>query len=128
MEVVVERDGVIGENEEIELSAHFSHDGQEIAPTVIPRVVFVLRQEKAVWKLIDVTASARVPLTDPDYLRGMLRRQQEMNEATAQTRVIMIGSAESGYAEHHPESGYTCALATLFRTAFDRQLFGRFRR
>jgi hypothetical protein len=114
MEVAVERDGVIGENEEIELSAHFFHDGQEISPVVIPRVVFVLRQEKAVWKLIDITASARVPLTDPDYLHGVLRRQQEANEATAKMRVLMIGNAEGGYATEHPELGYTCALTTLF--------------
>lgn len=113
-EVTVERDSQSGENEEIELSAHVYHDGQEQFMSVIPRLVFVLRQEKEIWRLVEVTAAARIPLTDPNYLHGFLKRQQESNESAAQMRVINISNAEAGYTDKHPERGYTCSLSTLF--------------
>jgi hypothetical protein len=114
MEVAVEHDILAGENEEIELSAHFYHDGREQSLFVIPRWIFTLKQEKKIWRLIEVTAAARVPLTDPDYLRGLRQQQQEANESAALTRVGIITAAEAGYADQHPDRGYTCALPTLF--------------
>jgi hypothetical protein len=113
-EVIVERDSVSGETDEIELSTHSYHDGQEQFLPVIPRFIFTMRQEKNVWRLVEVTASARVPLTDPDYLSGLLRQQQEANESAVQMRINSIATAETGYAARHPDRGYSCTLTTLF--------------
>ncbi len=114
MEVVVERDSMVGEIEEIELSVHLYHDGQEKWLSIIPRIMFTLRQEKDIWRLIEVTASERLPLSDPDYLRGLRQQQQDANESSAQMRVGIIAAAETSYAEQHPDRGYECALPTLF--------------
>jgi hypothetical protein len=114
MEVAVEHDILAGENEEIELSAHFYHDGREQSLFVIPRWIFTRKQEKKIWRLIEVTAAARVPLTDPDYLRGLRQQEQEANESAALTRVGIITAAEAGYADQHPDHGYTCARCPLF--------------
>lgn len=114
IEVNVEHDSFFGDAEEIELSVHLYHDGRERSLLVIPQLIFTLRQEKNVWRLSEVTASAHVPLSDPAYLHGLVRREQEAIEATAQTRISSILLAEAGYAEQHPDRGYACSLTTLF--------------
>jgi hypothetical protein len=114
IEVAVEHDSLLGEDDEIELSVHYYKDGQLQPLPVVPRLIFTLRQEKEIWRLTEVTVAAHVPLTDPDYLRGLRKEQNEANESAAQMRVTMIAAAETGYAARHPDSGYTCALSTLF--------------
>jgi hypothetical protein len=114
IEVSVEHDLLAGESEEIELSAHFYHDGREQPLSVIPRLTFTLKEEKKIWRLIDVTAMARVPLTDPDYLRGLRQQQQEANESMVEMRIGTITAAEVGYATQHPDRGYICSLPALF--------------
>ena len=114
IEVAVERDSMAGEADEIELPVHFYHDGREKSFSVKPRLIFTFKQEKDIWRLIDVTASERVPLTDPDYLSELREQQQAANESAARARIGIIIAAETGYAGQHPERGYTCALPTLF--------------
>jgi|ERR1700686_245803 len=114
IEVSVDHDLLAGESEEIQLSAHFYHDGTEQPLSVIPRLTFTLKEEKNTWRLIDVTAMARVPLTDPDYLRGLRQQQQEANESVVEMRVGTITAAEAGYAAQHPDRGYICSLPALF--------------
>lgn len=114
VEVAVEHDSLAGETDEIELSVHFYHDGRPQWMSVIPRLIFVLKQEKDIWRLIEITAVERVPLTDPDYLHGLRHQQQEGNESMAQMRINSIATAETGYAAKHPDRGYTCDLQTLF--------------
>jgi hypothetical protein len=114
IEVAVEHDIVSGETDEIELSVHNYRDGHEEFLPVVPRFIFVWKQEKQIWRLIDLTASTRVPLTDPGYLQGLLRRQQEANESSAQMRIMIIANVEAAYIARHPEKGYSCTLKTLF--------------
>jgi len=114
LEVAVEHDSLLGEDDEIELSVHYYKDGQAQALPVVPRLIFTLRQDKEIWRLTEITVAAHVPLTDPDYLRGLRKEQDEANESAAQMQVTMIAAAETGYAAKHPDSGYTCTLSTLF--------------
>jgi hypothetical protein len=114
IEIAVEHDSLLGEDDEIELSVHVYKDGQPQSLPVVPRLIFTLRQEKEVWRLTEATVAAHVPLTDPDYLQGLRKEQDEANESSAQMRVTIIATAETGYATKHPESGYTCTLSTLF--------------
>lgn len=114
IEVAVERDSLVDEAEEIELSVHV-YKGGELQPLpVVPRLIFTLRQEKEIWRLTEVTVSAHVPLTDPDYLKGVRKQQDESNERAAQSRMFVISQAEASYAASHKDSGYTCTLANLF--------------
>lgn len=113
-EVIVERDSLMGEDDEIELSVNYYKDGQPQFIPVVPRLVFTLKQEKEIWRLTDITASAHVPLTDPDYLKGVRKEQDESNEFQVRMRLVNIASAENRYAANYPERGYSCSLANLF--------------
>ncbi len=113
-EVMLEHDSQAGEEDEIELSVHDYKDGQPEFIPVVPRLIFAFKQEAEIWRLTEVTVAAHVPLTDPDYLQGLRKQQDESNELAAQNRLATIITAEKGYAERHPDRGYTCSLATLF--------------
>ncbi len=114
-EVTVERDNLMGESDEIEVSIHVYRDGQPEFLPVIPRLIFTMTQEKEVWRLTEATLAAHVPLTDPDYLKGVRKKKDQSDETMASGRVSMIASTEKAYAAKHPDQGYTCKLADLFR-------------
>jgi len=114
IEVVVERDSLLGEDDEIELSVHLSKNGQPESLPVVPRLIFTLKQEKEIWRLTEVTVAAHLPLTDPDYLQSLRKEQDEADESTAQSRLRFIAGAETAHAAKHPDSGYTCTLSNLF--------------
>jgi hypothetical protein len=114
IEVNVERDSLIGESDEIELSIHYYKNGQLQSLPVVPSLTFTFQQEKEVWKLTELTAAAHVPLSDPDYLKGLRKQQDESNEGQAQMRLSMIAGAETAYQAKHPDLGYSCSLQTVF--------------
>lgn len=114
IEVLVEHDTFTGESDEIELSVQYYKDGQPVALPIIPRFIFTLAQEKEIWRLTEITAAAHIPLTDPDYLKGLRERQNEQNETTALMRFSMIAGAETQYAAKHPDQGFACTLQSLF--------------
>ena len=117
LEVPVEHDSYMGDEDEIELSVHLYKNGQERPLPVIPRLTFTLKQEAKIWKLTDVTVSAHAPLTDPDYLAGVRKQQDESNQSTVQGRLWMVVNSERAYASAHPERGFTCSLSELFGPA-----------
>jgi hypothetical protein len=119
VEIAVEHDSLLGEEDEIELSVHAYKNGEPELLPVIPRLIFTLKQEKEIWKLVEVTAAVHVPLTDPEYLKSLRKQQDEANESAAQMRVRVIAGAEIDYAAKHPERGFTCTLATLFAPTTD---------
>jgi hypothetical protein len=116
-EVIVERDNLNGENEEIEVSIHVYRDGRPEFLPVIPDVIFSMTQEKEVWRLAEVTLALHVPLTDPAYLKDVRKKEDESNENMASVRVSMIASAEASYLSRHPDRGYSCSLTDLFGKA-----------
>jgi hypothetical protein len=113
-EVMVEHDSLAGEEDEIELSVHDYKDGQPQSLPVVPRLIFSFKQEAEIWRLSELTVAVHVPLTDPDYLQGLRKQQDESNASAAQNRLTIIAMAERSYVERHPERGYACTLETLF--------------
>ncbi|HMB83126.1 MAG TPA: hypothetical protein VKI40_03650, partial [Terriglobales bacterium] len=113
IEVTVERDDLLGEENEIELSVHPYKDGELEAWPVVPRLIFSMKQEKEIWKLSEITLSVHAPLTDPEYLKNIrkLQNEQDQNRAMMSARVLVM--AEDQYATGHPARGYTCALVDL---------------
>jgi hypothetical protein len=114
IEVNVEHDSLMGEDDEIELSIQSYKDGQLESLPVVPRLIFTFRQEEKIWRLTEITAAVHAPLTDPDYLKGLRKQQDEANEAQAQMRLNMIAGAEAGYMAKHPDLGYSCSLSAVF--------------
>lgn len=114
IEVAVEHDSLIGENEEIELSVHYFKDSQPQMLPVMPTLTFTMQQQDKIWRLTELTASAHVPLTDSDYLKGLRKDADDSLQQAARQRVFTIAAAEKEYATRHPEVGNTCTLSTLF--------------
>ena len=112
-EVMVEHDSLTGENDEIELSIHVYREGQPEFLPVIPRLIFSMTEEEGTWRLADATLAAHIPLTDPDYLKGVRKKQDEANENMASMRVQNLATAELHFAAQHPERGYSCNFADL---------------
>lgn len=110
VEISVEHDSLMGDADEIELAVHYYKDGQPVSLPVLPVLTFTFQQEKEIWRLSEVTLAAHVPLTNPDYLKGLRKQQDEANEAAAQTRIISIVYQENGYIAQNPERGYNCML------------------
>ncbi|HZW93683.1 MAG TPA: hypothetical protein VFF64_12095 [Candidatus Eremiobacteraceae bacterium] len=117
VEVTVEHDSLMGEQDEIEVSIHAYSNGEPQFLPVIPRFIFSMTEEKDIWRLSEVTVATHIPLTDPDYLKGVRKKADEADENMASSRVTMIVAAEMSYASTHPERGYTCHLADLFDKA-----------
>ncbi len=113
-EVIVEHDYLMGETDEIEVSIHVYRDGEPEFLPVVPRLIFSMTQEKEIWRLTEATLAAHVPLTDPDYLKGVRKKEDEADENMASARVSMIALAEAGYASQHPDRGFSCNLTELF--------------
>jgi len=117
VEVAVERDSLQSEEDEIELSIHFYKDGELQSLPIVPQLIFTMKQEKEIWRLAEVTIAGHVPLTDPDYLKGLRKEQDKANELAAQARMAMIAEAENQYAASHADKGFSCTLASLLPPA-----------
>ncbi len=76
IEILVEHDSFSGDSDEIELSLQYYENGKAVALPVIPRFNFTFAQEKDIWRLTEITAAAHIPLTDPDYLKGLRTRAE----------------------------------------------------
>jgi hypothetical protein len=113
VEFDVERDNLMGEADEIELSVHYYKDAQPQTLPIVPDLIFTLKQEKEIWRLTEITAAAHIPLTDPDYLKGLRKQQDEEIESQARNRIMAIASGEASYVGKHPDLGYSCSLPTL---------------
>ena len=117
IEIAVEHDSLAGEEDEIELSVHLYKDGQPQSLPVVPSLIFRLKQENEMWKLAEVTVAAHMPLTDPDYLKGLREEQDKSAEQAAQSLMVTIAQAETTYASNHGDVGYSCTLTNLFPTS-----------
>jgi hypothetical protein len=115
IEVTIERDGLMGEENEIELSFQLFHKAELAALPVWPRLVFAMKQEKDIWRVSEATLSLHVPLEDPAYLEAMSKLQNAENEGIAQARLSALVQLENNYAAKHPERGYSCTLSDLNR-------------
>src|SRR5260370_27926574 len=113
MEVIVERDDLAGVDDEIELSVHSYVNGKAQPLPVRPRIVLSMEQEKEVWKLNEVTVAMHVPLSDPDFLRDLLKTQNPGSESSAVASLPTIMTAEIAYSSAFPERGFTCNLSEL---------------
>ena len=116
-EVVVERDDLVGDEDEIDLSFHLYKNGQQQTLPVLPRLTFMMKTESDVWRLNEIVFSARVPLADPDFLKDVVKdlqeKQRSRNDAQASWSIRLIGNAEKQYQSKHPDRGFTCSLSQL---------------
>lgn len=129
-EIVVERDDLRADEDEIELSFRGYKDGQGQRTPVFPRLTILMKSEKGVWRLNELTFSIRVSLSDPELLNTMMAGLQQRQKQGLQTQSMgqarapandpavlaslrTIANAEAVYAATYPGVGYTCSLSDL---------------
>ncbi len=115
MEITVERDELVGDEDQIELALHMITGRKEEAllPFVL-RFTFSMKMESEVWRLNEVGASVRFPLADPAFLKLVEERQLRENEQTALWSVRSVVSAEKSYEA--AQGGFACTLSALAST------------
>jgi len=114
VEVTVERDNLMGEEDEIEVSLQIFQKGDVKPLPFLPRLIFIMKQEKDIWRVSEATLAVHAPLADPEYLGTLKKMQNEENEGMAQVRVNDLVRAEANYAAKYPERGYSCKLSDLY--------------
>ena len=116
-EVAVEQDNLVGEENQIDLSFHMYRKGRQETIPVIPRLTFLMKTEAGIWRLNEIALSVRMPLADPEFLKGLVKdlkkQQQGSNEARAGMSLRTIISSETRFHAEHSERGYTCSLSEL---------------
>jgi type IV pilus assembly protein PilA len=134
MEIVVERDDLQADEDQIEISVHASKDGETQTAGVKPHLTFTMKQEAGVWRLNDITIAVNVSLTDPALLKAMTTAPRPTissdnpsqvqpvsnwgavragNEASAASAMRTLMIAQTRYATLYPARGYTCSLSDL---------------
>jgi hypothetical protein len=116
-EVVVDRDDLVGDEDQIDLSFHMYQNGKPETLPFLPRLTFMMKMESNVWRLNELSFSARMPLADSDFLKDfvnqMQEKQQRSSENSAAFSLRAIVAAESAYHASHPDRGFTCSLSDL---------------
>jgi hypothetical protein len=132
-EIMVERDDLRADEDEIELSFQSYKDGEsQIAGTKF-RLTFAMKQEVGIWRLNEVTVAVKVSLTDPALLKAMttdikgtstgsgeismsaptaVAVTNAGNEASAVSALRTLNTAEVTYAATFGQ-GFACALSDL---------------
>jgi len=134
-EIVVDKDSLQGEQDDIELSFHTYKDKQEQRIPFMPRIVCSMKMESGLWRLNEVSVTINLPLADPDLLKivsdAMMARAAAANplihrqsqgelpirafgsDVSTLAAVRRIVAAETTYAAAYPAVGYTCTLSDL---------------
>lgn len=111
IEITVERDDLIGDEDQIELALHLSRNGKEQALPVIPRFTFTMQTEADVWRLNEISVTVRVPLADPNFLKTMEDSQRARNEMMTMSMLRMVTGAETNYSK--AKGRFACSLTAL---------------
>jgi hypothetical protein len=136
-EIKVDKDALRGDEDDIEVSFHIYKDKQPQQTPFLPRMAFGMKMEAGVWKLNEIQVTVRIPLADPDFLKGMteaikargavatatpMLNQASMNQASLTSfgsdasvlsAMQSILKAENTYSNTYSAIGFTCTLSDL---------------
>ena len=118
VEITVERDDLVGGEDQIELALHMTTNGKEetLLPAIL-RFTFSMKMEGDTWRLNEVSATARFPIADPTFLKAMQEHQVAQNEQIALMSVRSIVYAEKSYQS--ARSSFACKLSDLGNSGKD---------
>jgi len=121
VEITVERDDLMGDEDQIELALHVTTTGKEQTLPFIPRFTFSMKSEADVWRLNEVSVTVRVPLADPDFLKTIEERQRAQNEQTTIWSLRTVAESEKAYSKM--QDSYACSLSALAKKNTDGKMF-----
>jgi type IV pilus assembly protein PilA len=70
-EMIVERDTLRGEQDDIEVSFRTYKDGQPQRTPYMPNLTFLMKKEADLWTLNEISITIHLPLADPDMLKAI---------------------------------------------------------
>src|SRR6185437_10923018 len=111
IEISVERDDLVGDEDQIELALHLSRNGKEQSLPVIPRFTFIMQTEANVWRLNEISVTVRVPLADPNFLKSMEDSQRARNEQRTIMWIQQVNMAQKRYSAM--QGHFACSLSVL---------------
>ncbi|SRR6266498_571027 len=111
IELTVERDDLIGDENQIELALHMYKNGKEASLPVIPRFTFSMQSEVDVWRLNEISVTVRVPLSGPNFLKTIENQQRSQNEQMTLMALQQVNTAEKTYSA--AQGHFACSLAAL---------------
>jgi TonB family protein len=111
IELTVERDDLIGDEDQIELALHMYKNGKEETLPVIPRFMFSMQSDADVWRLNEISVTVRVPLSDPTFLKTIEDQQRSRNEQMTMFALQQVNTAEKAYSA--AQGHFACSLAAL---------------
>lgn len=132
-EVHVDNDDLSGDADNMDISFHQFRDGieQDIPyAAMLSRFTVGMKKQENVWRLNEISVNIKVPVGDPKLLErfgngmgtGMFGgkvavssagKPEKPSEMAPREAVMMMGFAESQFANTHPEIGFTCTLSDL---------------
>jgi hypothetical protein len=135
-EVVVERDDLLADEDDIEVSFRGYKAGQSQLSGMSPRLIFGMKQETGTWRLSEITVTFKLSLTDPEFLKALdawkpqtaasahatgsnQANGHNFNEASTIIAMRTIAHAEAKYAATYGH-GYTCSLSDLGGIGMDQ--------
>lgn len=136
IEITVEDDALRGDEDDIQLSFQTYKSGLPQKVPFMPRVTFGMKMESGLWKLNEIAVTIRLPLADPDFLKGISDAMKGQSAALATpsagqitprpeaaqvggndeaviTAMRSILAAEVTYASAYPTAGFACTLSYL---------------
>jgi TonB family protein len=112
IEITVERDDLVGGEDQIELALHMTKgEKEEKLFARILRFTFVMKMESDIWRLNEVDATARFPIADPSFLKALEEDRAQQNEQMSLSATRSIVSAEKLY--QRAQGSYVCKLSDL---------------
>lgn len=132
-EVHVDSDDLSGDADNMDISFHQFRDGveQDIPyAAMLSRFTVGMKKQENIWRLNEISVNIKVPVGDPKLLEkfgngmpaGMTGvkigasasgKREKPSEMAPKEAVMMMGFAESQFANTHPEVGFTCTLSDL---------------
>jgi hypothetical protein len=85
-EMIVERESMHGDRDDIEVTFKTNKDGQPQRAPFMPNVTFSMKKESELWTLNEVSITLHLPLADPDMLKAITEKMQWKPQTNVQTR------------------------------------------
>lgn len=112
VEITMERDDLVGDEDQIELALPMTRGGKEDTTLpFVPRFTFSMKVESEVWRLNEISVTVRLPLADPDFLKSIEDRQRTQNEQATIWSLRTVVAAEKSYQS--AQGSFACALSKL---------------
>lgn len=132
-EIMVERDDLRGDEDQIDLSFHGTKNGEPQTAGAKFGLTFIMKHETGIWRLSELSVTVGVSLTDPEFLKALTTKlspglsqstsghaaliapnaMTAANESAAVAGIRTVNTAEVSYAASFPAHGFTCTLSDL---------------